>query len=133
MHYADILCLGRNNRDKSVVIKPRRVFEAIKKHLCAHRYTHVYTVHVYIYIQKISRSREISFFFSFFLSKIRGNHHLLCVCASLIADQLPGLSDLPTSLSVNILVPMLSVNILIHLQRADQVGQVYRNVYVNAV
>lgn len=29
------------------------------------------------------------------------------------------------SLSVNILVPMLSVNILIHLQTADQVGQVY--------
>lgn len=52
-----------------------------------------------------------------------------CACTPLIADQLPGLSDLPTSLSVNILVPMLSVNILIHLQRADQVGQVYRNAY----
>ncbi|KOX73797.1 hypothetical protein WN51_13875 [Melipona quadrifasciata] len=33
-----------------------------------------------------------------------------------IAKRLPGSSDLPTSLSMNILVPMLSVNILIHLQ-----------------
>lgn len=79
---------------------------------------------MYTYAENIAIARRDFFFF-----KIRSNHHLLCVCTPLIADELPGLSDLPTSLSVNILVPMLSVNILIHLQRADQVGQVYRNVY----
>lgn len=34
---------------------------------------------------------------------------------TVIGEHLPELSDLPTGLSVNILVPMLSVNILIHL------------------